>query len=104
MGRKLLIASGTARYDELPPDLQRPQLTGVVESLARLFTGELGYERVLHEISADPTADDLIKKLDLWFASSERDRSDWVVFYYTGHGALENKRAARTDGDRLRWA
>jgi WD40 repeat protein len=89
MGKKLLIAAGTARYDHLPTDLQRPQLTQVVEDVAQLFTGKLGYERVLTEISRDPTSDNFRKKLDKWFASTEREKSDWLVFYYTGHGELE---------------
>jgi WD40 repeat protein len=88
MGKKLIIAVGTSRYDHLPPDLQRPQLNGVVDSVVGLFTGKLGYERVLEDISSDPASDQLSTKLDRWFASSERDSSDWVVFYYTGHGEL----------------
>jgi WD40 repeat protein len=89
MGKKLLIASGTARYDHLPEDMQRPQLKGVVEDVIRLFTGALGYERVLEEIGADPTSVELVGHLDKWFASADRERSEWVVFYYTGHGDLD---------------
>lgn len=90
MVNKLIIAAGTARYDHLPPQLQRPELTQVVASVAALFTGTLGYSRVLEEIGSDPTSDDLVKKLDKWFASADRDKADWVVFYYTGHGELES--------------
>src|ERR1039458_4449124 len=89
MGKKILIAAGTAHYDHLPADLQRPGLTKVVESVAGLFTGDLGYTRVLEEISNDPTSSDLVRALDRWFASPDREGSDWVVFYYTGHGELD---------------
>ena len=68
MGKKILIAAGTAHYDHLPADLQRPGLTKVVESVAGLFTGDLGYTRVLEEISNDPTSSDLVRALDRWFA------------------------------------
>ena len=89
MVSKLIIAAGTARYDHLPPQLQRPELKEVVDSVAALFTGSLGYSRALEEISLDPKSDDLVKNLDKWFGSTDRDKSDWVVFYYTGHGQLE---------------
>lgn len=89
MVNKLIIAAGTAHYDHLPPQLQRPDLTQVVDSVATLFTNTLGYSRVLEEIGSDPTSDDLVKKLDKWFASTDRSKSDKVVFYYTGHGELE---------------
>lgn len=88
MGRRILIAAGTAKYDHLDEDQQRPQIDGVVAAVARLFTGQLGYERVLPEIGQDPTSSTLRTSLDDWFASPERDPDDWVVFYYTGHGEL----------------
>jgi hypothetical protein len=92
MGNKILIAAGTGDYDNLPPHLQRPELTQVVESIAEFFTSsKMGYTRVLREISKDPTSDALVKKLDKWFASTDRERSDWVVFYYTGHGELDGE-------------
>ena len=88
MGRKILIASGTANYENLGPDLQRPELAQVVESIAELFnSSKMGYTRVLQEISSNPTSAALVDGLDEWFASV-CDRSDWVVFYYTGHGEL----------------
>lgn len=88
MGKKLLIAIGTGHYDKLPQYMQRPQLKKVVDSITQLFTGCLGYNRVLEEIGTDPTSQELSNTIDRWFASNERDRSDWVVFYYTGHGEL----------------
>jgi WD40 repeat protein len=88
MGKKLLIASGTGNYDHPHPELQLPHIRETVDSVAALFTGRLGYSRVLEEISNDPTSDDLHKELDVWLGSGERDASDWVVFYYTGHGDL----------------
>jgi hypothetical protein len=88
MAKRILIAVGTAHYDNLPADLQRPQLKQVVDSVAALFTNKLGYERALEEISTDPTSTQLSSRLDQWAASSQRDGSDWIVFYYTGHSEL----------------
>ena len=88
MARKFLIAAGTGKYDHLPSDLQRPTLKTVVDSIATLFTEKLGYERVLLDVSTDPTSDEFRIRLDDWFGSNERNNSDWVVLYYTGHGEL----------------
>jgi hypothetical protein len=87
MGKKLLIACGTGNYDHLP-ELQLPGIKQTVDSVAALFIGRLGYSRVLEEVSNDPTSNQLHEKLDEWLGSVERDASDWVVFYYTGHGDL----------------
>jgi WD40 repeat protein len=88
MGKKLLISIGTALYDNLPEDMQRPQLEKVVDSITQLFTGSLGYDRVLEEVGTNPTSNELSKTLDKWFSSRDRDPSDWIVLYYTGHGEL----------------
>src|SRR5262249_15782159 len=48
-----------------------------------------GYQRVLQEISDNPTSNELIGGLDKWFGSSVREGSDWIVFYYTGHGTRD---------------
>lgn len=94
MGKKLLITVGTAHYDNLPADLQRPAIRNVVNSLATLLKNELGYTHTLETVSTDPTSSQLKRELDQWFASTERNQSDWVVLYFTGHGEL-------VGGDRL---
>jgi hypothetical protein len=89
MGKHLLIAAATAEYPNLPARDARPQLVGVLAAVVDLFTSTLGgYERALETIAENPPADVLRKSLDRWFAAPERDPSDWIVFYYTGHAEL----------------
>jgi WD40 repeat protein len=88
MSSRLFIAAGTAQYDHLAENMQRPALRDVVRNVTELFTAQLGYAQALPEISHDPTSHELRKRLDAWLGSKDRDRSDWVVFYYTGHGEL----------------
>jgi WD40 repeat protein len=91
MGSRILIASGTGQYDHLAPELQRPELVAVIEKVVDLFTGKMGYTRALQEISSNPSSVALVDKLDEWFASADRDPSDWVVLYYTAHGELDGE-------------
>lgn len=84
---KLIIATGTANFDN-HPELNINGLGDIVDKIAGLFTSELGYHRALQSISSNPSAGQLVTELDQWFGSDERDCSDWVVFYYTGHGEL----------------
>ena len=87
MNKRFLIASGTAEYSNLP-GMDRPMLRQAVESIAQLFS-RLRYDRVLEkEIGINPTARHLEDELEAWLGSDARDPSDWVVFYYTGHGCL----------------
>jgi WD40 repeat protein len=89
MGRHLLIATATSKYENLKPIDERPQLSSVLASVVKLFTTTLGhYERELGTIAENPPANTLRVSLDEWFSSPERDPSDWVVFYYTGHAEV----------------
>jgi WD40 repeat protein len=89
MGKHFLIAAATSAYPNLPPHDARPQLVGVLAAVVDLFTATLGgYERALETIAENPPADVLRKSLDRWFAAPERDPSDWIVLYYTGHAEL----------------
>src|SRR5450755_510792 len=89
MARHLLIAAGTSKYDNLGEMDQRPQLIEAVSSVVGLFTKTLKhYERQLEAIARNPPAGKLRKSLDRWFAAQDRDPSDWVVLYYTGHGEV----------------
>jgi hypothetical protein len=90
MGKRLLIAAGTAKYDHLPDDLQRACLADVVDSIDATFSKTLGYERVLQNVSINATSGELRDALDDWLSSSQRDTTDWLVLYYTGHGELSD--------------
>ena len=89
MAQHLLIATATSAYPNLSPKDARPQLSGVLVSVVRLFKETLKcYRRELEPLAENPTADELRKTLDKWFGAAERDPSDWVVFYYTGHAEV----------------
>ncbi|MBV8146046.1 MAG: hypothetical protein JO184_13670 [Gammaproteobacteria bacterium] len=87
--RHILIAIATSHYPNLPESDQRPQLSAVLASVVDMFTRRIGcYRHVLDEVSDNPPADALRKALDRWFAADERNQSDWVVLYYTGHAQI----------------
>jgi len=88
MSRRILISVGTSKYDYLPEDQQRPKLNDVVSSISKTFTKKLGYSEDLKELRKNPTSIQLRNKLDQWLSSKERNCSDWIVLYYTGHGEL----------------
>jgi WD40 repeat protein len=89
MARHLLIATATSRYKNLEPKDQRPQLPEVLGSVVKLFTDTLRcYQRELEAIAENPPAETFRKKLDEWFGAPERNLSDWVVLYYTGHAEV----------------
>jgi WD40 repeat protein len=89
MTQHLLIAAATSKYSHLKPEDERPQLVEVLTSVVDLFTVTLRrYKRELTGIANNPTAEDLRKELDLWFGDPQRDPSDWIVVYYTGHAVV----------------
>src|SRR5215472_10510185 len=84
-----LIAIATSRYDHLGPADQRRPLEAVLISVVDLFTRRLGvYQHELSDIALNPRHDVMAARLDDWFGSEERDPSDWVVLYYTGHAEV----------------
>ena len=87
-GKLFLIAAGTASYDHLEGD-QLPSLKDDLDRIVKLFTGDLGYERVLPGLGDNPTSDELCHRLSEWL--TERDPSDRIVFYYSGHGVVEGR-------------
>jgi WD40 repeat protein len=89
MARHYLIAAATSTYLNLKPADERPQLPQVLASVVNLFTKTLGcYTRELEAVAENSSADILRKSLNQWFAAAERDPSDWIVLYYTGHAEV----------------
>ena len=88
MAQRLLIASATFDYPNLPASDNRQQLMEVLDSVVDLFTNTLHYKRELEAISNNPPKQIFGEKLEEWFASPDRDPADWVVFYYTGHAEV----------------
>jgi WD40 repeat protein len=90
---RFLIAIGTAEYPALGGDASLPSVRDDLRLVARCFA-ELGYKRVLTEVSEDPAMQQLRSAISDWFHAPERSAADWVVFYYSGH--------AETDEDESR--
>ncbi|MFG1805337.1 caspase family protein [Streptomyces sp. NPDC049040] len=101
-GRRFAIAVGVSRYAEPFGDL--PQSVADAQRVADLL-GTMGYERVLPEVSADPTSAELLGALGSWSRQARLGPDDVVVAYFTGHGVLHQNRhyllGAGDDGEDL---
>ncbi|HUP61614.1 MAG TPA: caspase family protein [Thermoanaerobaculia bacterium] len=83
--RRYLIAVGVAQCKD-PDFAPLLHVTDDVNEISELFTGELGYRRVLKQLGENPTSDRLRTELSKWFADDERKPTDIVAVYLTGHG------------------
>jgi WD40 repeat protein len=90
--RRWLIAAGTARYDSLEQEDWLPSVAEDLEQIVGLFCGRLGYQRVLAEVSFNPTRAALHAAMSDWLTSQERSAEDVVVVYYSGHGLTRGGR------------
>jgi len=88
MSKKLIISICTSTYQHQGRQEELPVLKTTRQELQRLFTGQLGYEGGLEEISENPTAQVMNMGLSRWFHAAERNTDDLVVIYYTGHGEI----------------
>lgn len=94
---RFLIATGTTRHP-LRPDLDdRPELTAEINAVRALFvtgTGDpddttLGYREV-PGFGPDLPAGELKAQLRSFLTNRARTSDDYVVFYYTGHGEVDD--------------
>jgi WD40 repeat protein len=88
--RRFLIAKGTAGYE----DKRVPSLPSVEKDVARvkeLFT-RMGYEVALSNLEISPTSRAFRSALGNWTRETDRNDSDIVVVYYSGHGEIEQNR------------
>ena len=91
MENHILLAFATSEYNNgaYSKDFQRPVLSQVLTSIVDLFTNKLKtYRHDLADIAKNPSKADLSTRLNGWFADQQRDSSDWVVLYYTGHATV----------------
>jgi WD40 repeat protein len=97
-GRRFLIATGTASYPEQPHLDDVPEVVDEIDRVTRLFgapagddpdANGFGYELV-PGFGPDLRADELKRRLRTFLKAPERSETDTVVFYYTGHGQLDD--------------
>lgn len=92
--RRFLIATGTTRHPSRPDLDDRPELAAEIDAIRALFVtnarGEaLGYREV-PGFRPDLTAGELKARLRAFLTAGERTDEDYVVFYYTGHGEVDD--------------
>ena len=87
--RRFLIAAGTAQYKFLPDNAQLPSVRDDLRLIVELFTEKLGYKHVLPNLGENPTTRELNLDLSSWLRQPDRDASDVIVVYYSGHGGVE---------------
>ena len=89
--RRFLVAVGVETYDDQAWDRLK-QVPHEVAGIVHLFTGpSFGLTRILKTESTAPRAEEFETSLANWAANSERQLSDQVVLYWSGHGAELNK-------------
>ncbi|HET6212495.1 MAG TPA: caspase family protein, partial [Micromonosporaceae bacterium] len=96
--RRFLIATGTTHYPHRSDLDERPELVTEIDSIRTLFTGphlqlgsnsRLGYQQV-PGFGANLTSAELKQRLRAFLTAGERTSDDIVVFYYTGHGDVDD--------------
>ena len=85
--RYYLIACGTSDYDNYE---QLDHVREDIDRITTLFTEKFGYKKVLPSLDINPSREDFIgnnqDSFTDWLEKEERQESDIVVFYYSGHG------------------
>ena len=89
--RRYLIALGTSRYIEEEFNIL-PNVPTNLRRIVCLFTERLGYQRILTELGdngLNASSDQIRDMVNSWFSQKERTAEDIIVFYYTGHGYVD---------------
>ncbi|NUP50105.1 MAG: hypothetical protein HOW97_22750 [Catenulispora sp.] len=89
-GRRFVITMGTGRYRDLPPGEQLRWVTRDVDRVGELFTG-FGYHHSLRGLAEYATAEHVRNTLSQWTADVGLGEHDAVVFYFAGHGLVEER-------------
>ncbi|MCP3758521.1 caspase family protein [Streptomyces sp. TBY4] len=88
-GRRYAILVGVSQY--AAPSMNLPGVTDAVERLYEALA-PMGYERVLTEVSSDPTSAQLRGGLQRWARTTRLGPDDIVFAYFAGHGAQHGGR------------
>ena len=88
--RRFLIALGVGRYQHLPDHEQLGHVPADVRAVRALLTG-FGYEQVLTGLGDYDSAEEIRRKLRHWSTDAALTEDDVVVFYYAGHGLVQER-------------
>ena len=88
-GRRFLVSVGVGTYRD-SSITALPGATADAERVAGLLA-PMGYERVLSEVSSNPSHSELAEGLDEWVYETELGPEDTVVVYFAGHGRKEGQ-------------
>ncbi|HET8758171.1 MAG TPA: WD40 repeat domain-containing protein [Solirubrobacteraceae bacterium] len=84
--RHLLITVGVSEYDRLGEGDQLPSAADDVRIVTELFCGDLRYTRELQDLAVSPRAGTVRERLSSWLLAADRQESDRVTIYWSGHG------------------
>lgn len=88
--RRFVISMGTDRYRELPPEDQLSWVGRDVDRIGELFAG-FGYRHSLRGFAEYATAEHVRTALSQWVGDVGLGEDDSVVFYFAGHGLVEER-------------
>jgi hypothetical protein len=88
--RRFVIVMGSDRYRDLPADAALPQVSSDVSKVADIFRG-FGYSHVLAGFAEYATPDHVRLALGQWVRDVDLSENDTVVFYFAGHGLVEER-------------
>ena len=90
--RRFLIAAGTALYEHLPEDAQLPSVEQDLHGIQDLFCKTLQFKNALPDLKINPKKEAFRESLRDWIRDTDRNESDVIVLYYSGHGDIEGGR------------
>ncbi|WP_338687565.1 caspase family protein [Streptomyces acidiscabies] len=88
--RRFFIALGVERYLNLPEHEQLGSVPSDIRAVRELLAG-FGYQHVLPGLGEYESADQIRQKLRHWSADVALTPDDVVVFYYAGHGLVQDR-------------
>ncbi|MGC7100706.1 AAA family ATPase [Amycolatopsis lurida] len=88
--QRYLIAAGTTRYPLRGELGDRPELGAEIDRVVRLFTARGFDYKAVRGFGADLELGELRAQLRSFLTSHKRKSDDIVVFYYTGHGEVDD--------------